>query len=404
MVKVKILFICYSWPGLRESYNEGKEPNGMPGFYYLLKELSFRKYSIDLFIYTPDDFSYSFNHMPKDHWFSAINIKGIYKIKQLNGLSRIIYEYSLIYLMNREINTLLDNNHYDFIYGQGNYSECGRNAAIKHGIPFAMRKYGDDFAPLVNQIGIIQASLRSPISALSYLTKKEFILATNDGTEIDKLAKRFRRHFPYKLYVWNNGFDNCIGLDDKFIELTKQPFIFQFSRINRLKGQSDVLDIFKLARNKGFNGNLIIAGNGKDTLYFEELNRKITEYNIRDYVFFIGTISSEQANFLSQYSVANIRSGINYNLNNVFIESLGYGAIVLVRDTPLITEVIINKSNGFIFRDVNECSNILVDLYNNKYDSLEIRKRAKETCTNYFGSWEDRIHREINLIEAILKK
>ena len=395
---MRVLIVCPCWPGIEEAYNNGKEPNGMPGFYYVVRELINRGDKVDLFIYTPRDVQFYKNMMPQDHWFSGVTIIQSLTLQKHNGLQRIIYELRLPFILNWHLFKLLKVTKYDFIYGQGNYADSARIAAKKYNISFGLRKYGDDFAPLLKEVGIVEASMRSPAAAISYLTKKDFILATNDGTEIDKICTRFKKKTPYDVYLWNNGFNDRIGEDDKFHELTQVPFVFQFSRIYRVKGQLDTIVAFHYARQNGFVGNLIIAGTPDDKAYYEEIKKKIQEFGLNDSVHFVGKITAEQTNYLTKRAVANVVSGVNYNLNNVLIESLGYGGVVVVRKTPLIETVIKHAYNGFVFSSIEECSDIILKLHQGTYDTESIRQNAVMTCKKTFSSWEERAKREADLI------
>lgn len=395
---MKILIICPCWPGLEEAYNEGVEPNGMPGFYYVLKEMIKQGHEIHLCIYTPREVFFGENCMSKTHWFSNVKIVQLIKLKQFRKLLRVLYELYIPSIICKELKKLVEDNQYDFIYGQGNVSDCARIIAYKYKIPFGLRKFGDDFSPLVKKNGLLIASLRSPLSALSYITKKDFILATNDGTEIDKLARRFAKRNPYDLYLWNNGFDDSVIEDSKFKNLTYKPFIFYCSRVTSEKGLIDAIEILKKCVCDGFDGNLLVAGSIDDLEYYKKVQKKVDEYKLGSNYYYLGKISAGQIKYLTETSIGNVICGLNNNLNNVLIETLGYGGIALVRKTTLIDTIIDNTNNGFVYNDNTECSKIIIGLYNNTYNSKKIREQAMNTCKSTFGSWEKRVNREIELI------
>lgn len=396
---MRILYVCPCWPGITEAYNEGKEPNGMPGFFYVLEELIRQENEIDLCIYTSKNVDFGENKMPLSHWFSKVKIVGNIKLHDYEKARRVIYELNILpVILNRYVTQLLNKKKYDFVYGQGNYADCARIAAKRYGIPFGLRKYGDDFAPLVKQCGLFMASLRSPVSALSYMTRKKFILATNDGTEIDKLAKRFSKKPPYEVYVWNNGFNHDINTDEEYRGAFANKFVLYCARIIREKGLRDVIEIYHLARQKGYHGDLVVAGSVDDDQYFRSVKKVITDYEIEPYIKILGKITSNQIKTLCQSSDAVILAGLNNNLNNALIESLGYGGIVIVRKTNLIDQIITHSINGFMFSDISACSDILVDLDNGKYDPDNIRLAAKQSCEIFFGSWNERAKREVDLL------
>ena len=395
---MRLLFVCPRWPGIEEAYNAGREPNGMPGFFAVVHALVKRGYLVDLFIYTPKDISFAENRISKDHWFSAVRIVDVMRIGDYSGIKRILFEVQFAHQLSRRVDRLLERTHYDFVYGQGNLADGARIAARRHGIPFGLRKYGDDFAPLLRDKGVLGASIRAPAAALTYMTRKTFILGTNDGTEIDRICSRMKRRHPYDVYVWNNGFNEQTGEDDKYSVLTVNPFIFQFSRIYRVKGQADTLRAFKRAREMGFRGHCIIAGTEDDKVYAAELRQMIQAYRLEDSVHLIGKVTAEQICFLTRRAVANLITGVNYNLNNVLIESMGYGGIVIVRDTPKIRDIVRQGENGFIFSTVDECAKIIAKLGKEEHDTEMIRENAVRTCREKFGPWEDRAEREVELI------
>lgn len=370
----------------------------MPGFFAVLHALIDRGHQVDLFIYTPKDVSFSENRTPKERWFSAVRILDVMRIGNYSGIRRILFEVRFPHQLSRRVNRLLEQAHYDFVYGQGNLADGARIAARRHGIPFGLRKYGDDFAPLLRDKGFLGASIRAPASAMSYRTRKAFILGTNDGTEIDRISSMMKRRSPYDVYVWNNGFNDQTGEDDKFAALTVNPFIFQFSRIYRVKGQADTIRAFWQAREMGFRGHCIIAGTEDDKVYAAELREMIRGYRLGDCVHLIGKATAEQICYLARRAVASMVMGVNYNLNNVLIESMGYGGIVIVRDTPRIRDIVRPGENGFIFSTVEECARMIAELGCGEHDIAMIRENAVRTCREKFGPWEDRAAREVELI------
>lgn len=370
----------------------------MPGFFAVLHALISKGHLVDLFIYTPKDVSFSENRTSKEHWFSAVRILDVMRIENYSGIRRILFEVRFPHQLSQRVNRLLEQTHYDFVYGQGNLADGARIAARRQGIPFGLRKYGDDFAPLLRDKGFLGASIRAPASAMSYRTRKAFILGTNDGTEIDRICSRMKRRPPYDVYVWNNGFNDQTGEDDKFSALTLNPFIFQFSRIYRVKGQADTIRAFQRAREMGFRGHCIIAGTEDDKVYAAELREMIRVCRLEDCVHLIGKATAEQICYLARRAVANMVMGVNYNLNNVLIESMGYGGIVIVRDTPRIRDVVRQGENGFVFSTVDECARLIAKLGRGESDIAMIRESAVRTCREKFGSWEDRAAREVELI------
>lgn len=393
---MKVLLICPEWPNLRKVLYENEVPHGMPGFYHFLEKSAERGWMIDIVVYSEKEFP--IKHINSQICNSeTIKVVDVIRTKNRSKLIRIFDEFMLLINMNRHINNLCKFIKYDFIYGQGNDSEAARLAACMNGIPFGMRKYGDDFAPLVRDRGVVLASVTSPLSALSYMTKKAFILATNDGTELDVLAKRFRRNPPYDMYLWNNGFQESRD-NSESIEFDS-PFIVHIGRILPVKGQINTIKIIYELRKRNVYCRLLFAGSIKDNDYYCKLVNDVRNYKVEDRVVFLGDVSPGQEKMLLLSSIASILYGENYNLNNVLIESLSYGAVVIAKDTPLIDSIISNGENGFIVSEPDQAVSIIENILNNTIETTSIRREAKKRAIKQFGSWDNRIERELAMLE-----
>ena len=102
MIKMKILFVCPCWPGIAEAYNEGKEPNGMPGFFNVICELIRRGHEVDLFIYTVRKVELTENQLPSEHWFSKVRIVGIFSLKNYRKIKKVLYEFQFFCRISEE--------------------------------------------------------------------------------------------------------------------------------------------------------------------------------------------------------------------------------------------------------------------------------------------------------------
>lgn len=273
-------------------------------------------------------------------------------------------------------------------------------------IPLVCRAFGAFAYSLVfERSGLINLYRALP-ELLSLLLPAEQIIITNDGTRGDRVLRRLGIH-SNRIHFWYNGVDkkrlsqahdraSCrahFGLpEDSFLLLT-------LSRLTRWKRVDRALFALPAVLSQHPDVHLAIAGEGEEK---ENLKRLASSLGVASHTTFLGAIShadvpllfSASDLFLSLYDIS--------NLGNPVLEALAAGKCIVALDTGATADVIHDGENGVLLkkRDLSRLSSVICQLIRDSDRRRRLAHGAKESAQNFLISWEERVRKEINLIEC----
>lgn len=402
---MNILCICCLWESFRDViYNGKNKPNGMTASYRVLKELKARGNKVDYIFYSyfNDDQGRTINI--KADWIFENEIKDIVQIFYTKGIKKLIY-YSIGGLkLRRAVQRVIKTKNYDFVYGQGPTSDIVADIFYKNHIPFATRRFGDQYYNMIKQKGLLYASLSYPFEYISFKAKKEFMLCTNDGSGLDKAYNLIwmNKNSPYKFYHMLNGVDKISGLQ-KTETNNSNPFLLYVARVTDWKRQDMAIELVYKLKKRGVFIDLLIAGQYDiQSEYYKHLIDLIKKYELTKQVKIIGVIDKERIYKLSSEAVACLSLYDICNLGNSLLEYMAAGGLVISRNDGSLDEIVKNNENGFLVNNIDEAVNIVEDLVSNTIVGETIKMRSKKMSDEKILSWDDRVDFEIKLIERTL--
>ena len=135
--------------------------------------------------------------------------------------------------------------------------------------------------------------------------------------------------------------------------LKEKYFLFCSVFLTKRKGCEFAIKAFALSNlaAKGYRLRVIGVANEK---YQNKLHRLVCECGVSDYVDFIGQTDNVKDHM--QKATAFLMCSENEGLGRVSIEAMFYGCLVIGRNSGGTKEFIINKKTGFLFDNINECS------------------------------------------------
>ncbi len=399
---MKLLYVTNAWTTLNPVLYDGEpEIKGMPAFVKVLERLILEGHSVDLIFY-----DYALDNRCRHYkislaWLKEVHILDHFFLKEYKAFAKIISQLIVYFKIARAVKRALKHTRYDFIYGHGPLAEAASHGAKKHNIPFGMRRYGDNFGSLIEKKGLFYALLSNPINYYSYMNKKSFMLATNDGSRIDKTYHIINNNkVPYDLHMWFNGYPQLKApkpLDDN---LYKKPFLLYAARIVSSKRQHLALDILKLLLEKEIKVNLYMVGQKDDQHYFNYLCQTARQHGLEDQLFYLGSVNKQLLQSLTWEALAALSLYENYNLGNVLIEYLTAGGLVISIYDGSLDGIIVNKENGFLVDNMEQAASIIEKLLSNSELRAAIKDKARETVKEKFLPWNERVTREIELIKS----
>ena len=150
---MRILYVTEMWTGLAGVLIQGETvPKGMPAFFRPLERLVKDGNQIDMLIYETDQAVYNKPISPTLDWMKKIRYYRCFLPINRTGILKPVSQCSKVFTIYHKAKRILEENHYDLVYGHGHFSEAVGVAASKKGIPFGQRRYGDSIALILSSL------------------------------------------------------------------------------------------------------------------------------------------------------------------------------------------------------------------------------------------------------------
>lgn len=130
----------------------------------------------------------------------------------------------------------------------------------------------------------------------------------------------------------------------------------------------------------------------------EKLKTVVQENNLSQNVCFKGQMTNEEVQDLMNKSYIFLLPSINEGFGIVYAEAMKARCITIGTIGEGIDGFIINGENGFLVNaDINEIKNLIIDIYDGKYDLNKIRTNAYNDSKEL--TWKNNIQKYLNLIK-----
>ncbi|MEJ5306932.1 MAG: glycosyltransferase [candidate division WOR-3 bacterium] len=399
---MNILYVTGLTLPLKDILN-GKTENeisGLPGFYYPWKKLVEKGHNVD-FVFI-SNFKGEYNIKVK--WFREKNILvNIYapytEEKFMRFIRQIIRFLQLLYYTYKATRA----KKYDFIYCKVYEGFAGQIIGKMYKIPTGIRLFGDfTFCyPDIKKHGKFIGTLKHLFEFFSFKVGANFLIATDDGSNCDKLFKVWDNG-KIKFYFWKTGIDMSLPENSK--QIPKDNYLYFAARYQEWKRQDRVLRVLKILEGKGYNINLIFTGSITSVNYYESLKNLARELNIFEKVFFEREIPKDEVKIIAKNAVANLLMADYSNLGNVFFEIFSIGSLIISLKNRALEEYIINGYNGFLVENEEEAAEVVIKILKGDIDTNFVKQNARKTALERFLSIEERFDKEVELIERTARR
>ncbi len=206
---------------------------------------------------------------------------------------------------------------------------------------------------------------------------------------------------PSQIYVIPNASDLPFTrkIPSKFKGLTL-AFI---SRLTKLKGAEEALEIVKILKSKVKDVKLYIAGRGEKK-YGQFLKNQAKKLKVEKNVKFLGFISEKQKLNLLQKSHFLLHPSFHEGFGLTVIEANSQATPVIAYKSPGLEEIVKNGINGYKFlpTEKKEIVKKILFLYKNKTAYLNLARSSLKFASQF--SWEKSTEKSLELIKKVLKK
>lgn len=400
---MRILYIAFDNPAVDTILGGMNEEtlSGLPAFFYPFKLLLERGNTIDLLLFSNAEHEVTESeHFKKENFF---------QIKSKHG--GVLGKLELPLLLMRETRKRLKARHYDFVYGLSEGSHMGVRTAAKMGVPCALRQFGtQEMANVLEPVkGVFRRRLKAlkdyTYITLSMMSRKSFLLATNDGSRADELYDilGIKKKKKFDFYFWRSA----VMVPDKqpkpdtgsgsYPDVYDPNCLSMVGRIADVKRQDRAARILGEVHKRGVKMHLYLIGDVSSREMLDATKKVIAEYGIEDYVHFVGGKPQSLCRKYARNSLATLLVS-EWNRVNIFYEVMGEGSVVLTNNNHSIDEFIEDNENCLVYDAEEEAAERLIALVNDRELIEKLRSSAYRTATEKFMTVDRRFGMEAQLI------
>ena len=391
---MQILYVTSLWSGLEDLIVHGRsEATGMPAFLRPLRGLVEAGHWVDVIVAADPGATLGEVRVP---WLRDVNFQLV------SWPSARWQRVASVVQLLRLVRAALRRQRYDFVYGHGRTGVAGCLAARQAGIACGQRLYGVyDLLAQLERLPRRAIAVSEPLLYLSFRMAKDFLLITDDGSHGDRAWQRLGRPGAFEFHFWRNGVDFPPTSETRADGGEGEQFLFMPARITAWKRQIHALEILRQLHAMGWTDlKLYLAGPVADPAYWATFEQQRDAYGLGPSVRYLGSLPAQVLAPYYRQSIAILAPYEQASLGNVVIEGLAAGGVVVAQDSEALDGVIRDGDNGLRVSSPAEAAARLVALLEDVDAFRAMRARASASARQTFESWDQRIGREIQLIET----
>lgn len=405
---MRILYITFDNPAV-ETILGGMHVetlSGLPAFYHPFRILLERGHTIDLLLFCDQE-----KTVVESAYFKAENLI-LVQPKHHGALALV----ELPLLLAKAARKQMKERKYDFVYGMTEGAHMAVREAKKLGIPCALRQFGtQEMANVLQTIPGLAARRVKALKNYTYITlsmqsRKNFLLATNDGSRADELYDILGiKKKKFDFYFWRSGVsipETQPVVDFKAQGQYPQTYdpltLSMINRIADVKRQDRAVQILGELHRRGYLFHLYLIGDVSSQAMLDATNKAIEENGVADFVHFEGGRSQDECRQYARNSFATLLP-CEWNRVNIFYEVMGEGSVVLTNDNHSIDEFIEDGINCLVYEEDNfaQAAEKIIALMDDPEKMKAIRAAAHQTAKDKFMSLEKRFGMEARLVEDV---
>jgi glycosyltransferase involved in cell wall biosynthesis len=396
---MRILYVSMLWFGFQGLILRGeREPTGMPGFIRPLKRLLELGHQVDMVLAAPED-SGPLN-VGAD-WLAPVSFEFVPWSPR--GLERMRSPLRLW----RAARRALSRNAYDFIYGQENAGVLGCLAARQAGISCGQRIYGTQYVKEILSQSRLRLLRDHPLEYLSWTTGKNFLLCTDDGSRGDLVQRQLCPNPPYGFHFWRNGIDLDFVRAADAAPIFPDPFLFFPARVVPWKNHLAGVEILRKLHALGHDSvHLLVCGQISNQVYWQRVMDEVKQSGLGAFVHHLGALPTMSIPPYLRQAIAVLAPYELANVSNAVIETLAVGGVIVTLDVnnPSLAAVVQDGENGITAASPADAGRRLAELISEPERARALREQAATRARDAFPWWDERVEREIMLIQATVEQ
>lgn len=236
------------------------------------------------------------------------------------------------------------------------------------------------------------------------------VIMCNDGTRGQEILLKIKVP-KKKIYFWNNGLDLNFTIDPITIHEIKNKLHLENKKVlitvSKLKiwkrVDRAIFALYKLKTDYNLiNTVLLIIGDGHDKAHLIKLAKK---YDILESVKFLGEIPHKEVGiYFSLADIFLILQDVS-NLSNQLLEALYFGLPIVSLNEKSTENLLMHNYNAMLVAPKQIKNGVAKEIYkilNDEELATKLRQNAKLTAKEKILTWEQRMNKEIQLINKLL--
>lgn len=412
---MRIMYVCRLFSGFESSLASKKwEPTGAPTIYKMFDKLDESKHELKIVMT-----GHGVGHDLKMEWNSKrsciIKLKGINspviilpgekRIPKILGrvrskLNSLLQLIALLKIGFRDKPDLIYVHKSNYLYGAVASRFFNKNVIVRvMGVPPSM---WDIFAN------------NRPTSVLqrwAYKSPFKMVLCTQDGTSnIPWMEKALKKNVPRlsMLNGYSEQSDEVVSANYISNIPNDKKIILFIGRMEQTKGCHTFIDVINsLTKECKDKIHVVMIGAGSER---EAVLDNIKKYNLSEYFTSIKEVPHKEIRKIHESCDIFLSLNLYGQISNTNIEALCYGGCIIVPNIGL--ENIYDKELNDMFNNdliikidseklITSAKEKIEYLLNNNSEIESRKNKIPEQSRNIFGLWDDRIQKELNIIESL---
>ena len=162
---------------------------------------------------------------------------------------------------------------------------------------------------------------------------------------------------------------------DNTLSNLKNKTIISVGRLDKVKGYSDLINIFSRLNNKDWTLNIV--GDGPE---YNNLNNLIKEKGLEDNIKLLGFKNLEELNKLYKESSIYIMTSYEESFGLVLLEAASHGLPIIAYSSALGAKEILKDNNGILINNRNESK--MISNLTNLMNDIKLRKEYQKKSLN----------------------
>ena len=286
--------------------------------------------------------------------------------------------------------------------------KASKKLSVKFNVPLVTRFQGTVLSGIKNNI--FNRLLYYPHFS-SLKTESDLVIMTNDGTLGDRVLYDLNNKSSKVLFL-RNGIDinffekvennQLVNLKEKYNLKQTDKILLTVSRLAKWKKVERAIHALNEVIKKDSNYKLIIVGDGDEKANLIKLTENL---QLKDYIIFAG---AQPHSLIKAYlKIANVFLSL-YDLSNVgnpLLEAMILAKPIITLNVGSTNSIISHEINGILL-DINDLSKIpyyIDKICNSNEFAISLGENARKYAKDNFWTWNERIKKEIENVELLLK-